>query len=129
MESNDKLEQLLRQMYAEETDTSELVDEEWKKFEAEHFSNPASSSAKQVPASSATTPTSSATVADTSKPAAKTTAAVCTPDTVFVRDTVVVHDTLYVIVAGKPGENAAPAQTNAQPADSAAAPQADQTSK
>ena len=39
MESNDKLEQLLRQMYAEETDTSELVDEEWKKFEAEHFSN------------------------------------------------------------------------------------------
>jgi hypothetical protein len=79
--------------------------------------------------SSATTPTSSAIVADTSKSAAKTTAAVCTPDTVFVRDTVIVHDTLYVIVAGKPGENATPAQTNAQPADSAAAPQADQTSK
>ena len=39
MESNDKLEQLLRQMYAEETDTSELVDEEWKKFEAKHFAN------------------------------------------------------------------------------------------
>ena len=37
MESNDKLEQLLRQMYAEETDTSEIVDEEWKKFEAKHF--------------------------------------------------------------------------------------------
>ena len=38
MESNDKLEQLLRQMYAEETDTSEIIDEEWKKFEARHFS-------------------------------------------------------------------------------------------
>ena len=37
MESNDKLEQLLRQMYAKETDTSEIVDEEWKKFEAKHF--------------------------------------------------------------------------------------------
>ncbi len=37
MESNDKLEQLLRQMYAEETDTSEIIDEEWKKFEAKHF--------------------------------------------------------------------------------------------
>ena len=37
MESNDKLEQLLRQMYTEETDTSEIVDEEWKKFEAKHF--------------------------------------------------------------------------------------------
>lgn len=37
MESNDKLEQLLRQMYAEEIDTSEIVDEEWKKFEAKHF--------------------------------------------------------------------------------------------
>lgn len=71
-----------------------------------------------APASSAATPASSATVADTSKPAAKTTAAVCTPDTVFVRDTVVVHDTLYVIVAGKPGEQQAPA---AQPADSTSA--------
>lgn len=39
MESNDKLEQLLRQMYAEETDTSEIIDEEWKKFEAKHFSS------------------------------------------------------------------------------------------
>lgn len=37
MESNDKLEQLLKQMYAEETDTSEIIDEEWKKFEAKHF--------------------------------------------------------------------------------------------
>ena len=37
MESNDKLEQLLRQMYAKETDTSEIIDEEWKKFEAKHF--------------------------------------------------------------------------------------------
>ena len=33
MESNDRLEQLLRQMYAEE----EVIDEEWKKFEAKHF--------------------------------------------------------------------------------------------
>ena len=43
MESNDKLEQLLRQMYAQEPlhdediDTSDIVDEEWTKFEAEHF--------------------------------------------------------------------------------------------
>ena len=39
MESNDKLEQLLRQMYAEEadTDTSNIVDEEWARFEAKHF--------------------------------------------------------------------------------------------
>ena len=106
-----------------------ILEEEKAKKNQPAVAAPASSSAKQVPASSATTPTSSATVADTSKSATKTTAAVCTPDTVFVRDTVVVHDTLYVIVAGKPGENAAPAQTNAQPADSATAPQADQTSK
>ena len=47
MESNDKLEQLLRQMYAEESlheeekdiDTSSIIDEEWAKFEAKHFSN------------------------------------------------------------------------------------------
>ena len=44
MESNDKLEQLLRQMYAKEAlheediDTENIVDEEWAKFEAEHFS-------------------------------------------------------------------------------------------
>jgi len=43
MESNDKLEQLLRQMYAQEslhdddTDTSDIIDEAWTKFEAEHF--------------------------------------------------------------------------------------------
>lgn len=43
MESNDKLEQLLRQMYTRESlhdddiDTSDIVDEEWMKFEAEHF--------------------------------------------------------------------------------------------
>ena len=43
MESNDKLEQLLRQMYAQESlhdddiDTSDIIDEEWTKFEAEHF--------------------------------------------------------------------------------------------
>ena len=43
MESNEKLEQLLRQMYAQETphdddtDTSDIVDEEWTKFEAKHF--------------------------------------------------------------------------------------------
>ena len=42
MESNDKLEQQLRQMYAEESlheediDTSSIVDEEWARFEAEH---------------------------------------------------------------------------------------------
>ena len=44
MESNDKLEQLLRQMYAQESlhdndlNTSDIIDEEWTKFEAEHFS-------------------------------------------------------------------------------------------
>ena len=43
MESNDNLEQLLKQMYAKETlhdediDTKDIVDEEWAKFEAEHF--------------------------------------------------------------------------------------------
>lgn len=43
MESNDNLEQLLKQMYAkeilhdEDIDTKDIVDEEWAKFEAEHF--------------------------------------------------------------------------------------------
>lgn len=43
MESNDKLEQLLKQMYSQESlheediDTSDIIDEEWVKFEAEHF--------------------------------------------------------------------------------------------
>ena len=40
MESNDKLEQLLKQMYQEnlhdeDIDTSDIIDEEWVKFEAE----------------------------------------------------------------------------------------------
>ena len=53
---------------------------------------------------------------------ATTPAAACTPDTVFVRDTIIVHDTLYVIVAGKPGEQQAPAaQSNtAQPTENPA---------
>ena len=43
MESNDKLEQLLKQMYAQESlhddniDTSDIIDEEWTKVEAAHF--------------------------------------------------------------------------------------------
>ena len=40
MESNDNIEQLLKQMYSaeeESTDTSRIIDEEWAKFEAEHF--------------------------------------------------------------------------------------------
>ena len=40
MESNDnnRLEDLLRKMYAEnDIDTSEIIDEEWQKFEAKHF--------------------------------------------------------------------------------------------
>ena len=40
MESNDNntLEDLLRKMYAEnDIDTSEMIDEEWQKFEAKHF--------------------------------------------------------------------------------------------
>jgi hypothetical protein len=45
MESNDKLEQMLKQMYAQETlrddkiDTSDIIDEEWTKFETEHFAS------------------------------------------------------------------------------------------
>ena len=86
---------------------------------------PAVAAPATVPASSAATPASFAAVADTSKPAVK---AACTPDTVFVRDTVIVHDTLYVIVAGKPSEQQAPAAQsntaqpteNPAPADSAA---------
>jgi len=35
MESNDKLEELLRQMYAEKTQVD--LDEEWQKFEVKHF--------------------------------------------------------------------------------------------
>ena len=88
------------------------------------------------PTSSATAPASSASNTPASSfsktDSATTPAAACSPDTVFVRDTVVVHDTLYVIVAGKPGENAVPAQASEQPADSAqnAAPAATtQTSK
>ena len=82
---------------------------------------PAVAAPATVPTSSAATPASSVAVADSSKPAVK---AACTPDTVFVRDTVVVHDTLYVIVAGKPSEQQAPAaQSNtAQPADPATVP-------
>jgi hypothetical protein len=40
MTSNDKLEDLLKQLYAQEEetiDTSEFIDEEWQKFEAQHF--------------------------------------------------------------------------------------------
>ena len=50
MESNDKLEQLLKQMYSQETlhdddiDTSDIIDEEWTKFEAEHFKDGRNSS-------------------------------------------------------------------------------------
>ena len=45
MESNDKLEKLLKQMYVKESlheddlDTSEIIDEEWAKFESKHFSS------------------------------------------------------------------------------------------
>ena len=44
MESNDnnRLEDLLRKMYAEnDIDTSEIIDEEWQKFEAKHFGSEA----------------------------------------------------------------------------------------
>ena len=103
-----------------------ILDEEAAKKNQPVAAAPASSSAKQVPASSAAT--APATVPASSATAAKDVSA-CKPDTVFVRDTVVIHDTLYVIVAGKPGESAAPAQASTQPADSAAVPQANQTSK
>ena len=55
MESNDKLEQLLRQMYAKEAlhdediDTSDIIDEAWTKFEAEHFGGERSSFARLLP--------------------------------------------------------------------------------
>ena len=45
MESNDRLEQLLRQMYAQESlhdddmETKDIIDEEWTKFEVEYFEN------------------------------------------------------------------------------------------
>ena len=103
-----------------------ILDEEAAKKNPPVAATPASSSAKQVPASSAVS--APATVPASSVTAAKDVSA-CKPDTVFVRDTVVIHDTLYVIVAGKPGESAAPAQASTQPADSAAVPQANQTSK
>ncbi len=88
---------------------------------------PAVAAPATVPTSSAATPASSAAVADTSKPAINV-METCAHDTVFVRDTVIVHDTLYVIVAGKPGEQQAPAAQsntaqpteNPAPADSAA---------
>ena len=102
-----------------------ILDEEATKKNQPAVATPASSSAKQVPASSAST---TRTEAKSSAASAKE-VSTCKPDTVFVRDTVVIHDTLYVIVAGKPGENSAPAQTSVQPADSAAAAQDNQTSK
>ena len=38
MESNDQLEQLLEKLYVEDSiNTSDIIDEEWKKFEKEHF--------------------------------------------------------------------------------------------
>ena len=55
MESNDKLEQLLKQMYAQESlydddiDTSDIVDEEWTKFEAEYYNGEVSESHRPVP--------------------------------------------------------------------------------
>ena len=102
-----------------------ILDEEATKKNQPAVATPASSSAKQVPASSAN---KTQTDAKSSAASAKEVSA-CKPDTVFVRDTVVIHDTLYVIVAGKPGENSASAQTSVQPADSAAAAQDNQTSK
>ena len=102
-----------------------ILDEEAAKKNQPAVAAPASSSTKQAPASSAN---KTQTDAKSSAASAKEVSA-CKPDTVFVRDTVVIHDTLYVIVAGKPGENSASAQTSVQPADSAAAAQDNQTSK
>ena len=53
MESNDKLEQMLKQMYAQESlhdkdiDTSDIIDEEWVKFEAEHFPTTSSETVRE----------------------------------------------------------------------------------
>lgn len=102
-----------------------ILDEEAAKKNQPAVAAPASSSTKQAPASSAN---KTQTDAKSSAASAKEVSA-SKPDTVFVRDTVVIHDTLYVIVAGKPGENSASAQTSVQPADSAAAAQDNQTSK
>ena len=56
------------------------------------FSEKAASSSSQVVSSAAQSSSSVEAVV----------AAVCKPDTVYVRDTVVVHDTLYVMLAPKP---------------------------
>lgn len=98
-----------------------ILEEEKAKKNQPAVAAPASSAA--TPASSASAPTannaaSAGASASSAYHSASLSQGTCTPDTVFVRDTVVVHDTLYVIVAGKPGEQQAPA---AQPADSTSA--------
>lgn len=98
-----------------------ILEEEKAKKNQPAVAAPASSAA--TPASSASAPpannaASAGASASSAYHSASLSQGTCTPDTVFVRDTVVVHDTLYVIVAGKPGEQQAPA---AQPADSTSA--------
>ncbi len=110
---------LKKEMEDLKTKREKLIDKIREEEKAKK-NQPAVAAPATVPASSAATPASSAAVADTSKPAVNVTET-CAHDTVFVRDTVIVHDTLYVIVAGKPGEQQAPAaQSNtAQPAGEA----------
>ena len=60
----------------------------------------AKSSSSEKAASSSSQAFSSA--AQSSSSVEAVVAAVCKPDTVYVRDTVVVHDTLYVMLAPKP---------------------------
>lgn len=60
----------------------------------------AKSSSSEKAASSSSQAVSSA--AQSSSSVEAVVAAVCKPDTVYVRDTVVVHDTLYVMLAPKP---------------------------
>ena len=94
-----------------------ILEEEKAKKNQPAVAAPASSTA--TPASSASeTPANNAASTSASASSAPLSQAACAHDTIFVRDTVVVHDTLYVIVAGKPGEQQAPA---AQPADSTSA--------
>ena len=85
MESNDKLEQLLKQMYSQEAlhdddiDTSDIIDEEWTRFEAEHFPSTSSSTSE----------------------AAKPSAPLNTPQSLFVRvdgelRNITIDDIVYV---------------------------------
>ncbi len=87
-----------------------------KKIEAEEknkgkSSAVAKSSSSEKAVSSSSQAVSSAAQSSSSAEAAGD-AAICKPDTVYVRDTVVVHDTLFVMLAPKPEPAPASAQAD-----------------